>query len=277
MKNILLGLLLLSAFSCKTTKEVIAPPIVLAEEGFELKMLFQPNSEYVTDLEQVTSTTMSIPNMPEQSSVSEVFSSSTLKFGPMADNQCDMLIVYDEMDMQISGAGSEQIETPKLAGMKIYGKLIEGAQSIDSIVGVEQSMQNMIEGLKEPLFSNSQIDFPNTMKLGDEFLDTKIIEIPIEEMGSTEMTTDTKYTLIKVTDNIAELATQINLSGKVSVMGKEIPLEGSGSGTMSIDIKQQYSTSSSTTIDQVMNMEMQGMTMMQKITVTMTTKTKKVK
>lgn len=277
MKKILLGLILITSFSCKTTKEVMSPAKVLAEEGYQLMLLFQPNSEYVADMEQVTSTTMSIPNMPEQSSISDISSSTILKFGPLVDNQCDMLIIYDEMDMEVSVAGSKQIDTPNLVGMKIYGKLKDGVQSIDSIVGVENSFKNMMEGLLEPLFNNLQIEFPNPMKIGDEFLDTKVIEIPIEGMGSTKITTVTKYILLKVTNNIAELATEINLSGKVSMMEKEIPLEGSGSGTMSIDLEQQYSTSSSTIIDQLMNMEMQGMTMLQKITVSMTTKTKKVK
>jgi len=281
IKNSFIGLLLLSLFSCNTTKELVAPSKFIEEEGFELKMLFQPNSQYVTHLEQDIKTSMSTPSLLKESSVSNVASlSSTLTFGPMIDDQCDMLTVFDKIDMKLFIEGEEegvdQVNSSKLAGLKIYGKLKDGVQSIDSIVGEEESIQEMLEELMEPVFKNLKLNFPNPMKIGDEFLDTKVIEMPMGEMGST-ITTETKYTLIKVSNNIAEFNTQINLNGKVSMMGKEIPIKGSGSGTMSLDIEQQYTTSSSSILDQVMTMEMQGMTMNQKTVISITTTTKKVK
>ena len=115
------------------------------------------------------------------------------------------------------------------------------------------------------------------MKIGQEFADTKVIELPMEGMGSASITTNTTYKLIKVTDDIADLTTKVSLSGTMSMMGQEIPLNGAGSGTMSIDLKQQYSPSSNTTIDQELAMELQGMTVEQKVRVSVITKTQKVK
>jgi len=276
MKRLLVGFLLLAAFSCKTTKELKAPAKIL-EEGYEIKMLFKPNSKYVTELEQVTNSIMTMPGTPGQNMINSVSAASTMTFGPLINNQSEMLLVYDKMDVEFSGMGSDQMDTPNLVGMKLYGKLTEGIQSIDSIVGGEESMHNMMESLLEPMFSNMQIDFPNPMKIGEHFIDTKTITIPIEEMGSTTVITDTKYTLIKVTNNIAEITTDLTLSGNLSMMGNEFPLKGSGSGIVSIDLEQQYSVSSSVVIDQVMNIEMQGMTMDQKTSVSLDTKTQKVR
>jgi len=276
MKNLLLGLLLFSLFSCNTTKNLKAPPKIVAKDGYELKMLFQPKSEYVTNLKQVTSTSMSIPDMPEQNSESIVTSISTLKTGPLTDNQSELLLVYDEMDVQISGIGA-QAETPSIAGMKIHGKLTDGVQSIDSIVGGDEAVQNMTKSLLEPMFSNMQINFPNPMKIGDEFLDTKVIELPLEGMGSSSITTETNYTLSKVIDNIAYLTTQTNLSGTVSIMEKEFPLKGSGSGIMTLDLEKHYSPTSTSEINQEMTIDMQGMSMDQKVIVSMNIKTEKVK
>jgi len=152
-----------------------------------------------------------------------------------------------------------------------------GVQSIDSIVGAEQSFQEMLEGLIEPIFSNIHIDFPNPMTIGDTFLDTKVTELPIKGMDSCIITTDTKYTLVSVAGNEAQLKTEINLKGDFKIMDKVFPLIGTGSGDMSIDLVEEYSTSSSTVINQEMVMEMQGMTMNQKVTSSVTTKTQKVK
>ncbi len=277
MRHFLLGFLLLTAISCKTTNNLKVLPPVIEEEGFELELVFQPDSEYLTNLVQVTSTSMSIPNMPEQSTESKVSTTSTLSFGPLLNKQSEMLIVYNEMDMEVIGVGTDQAEAPSLVGIKIHGKLSEGIQSIDSIVGGDETLQNMLKSLMEPMFVNMQVDFPNPMKIGDEFLDNKVVEIPIEGMGSTTINTDTKYTLIKVHNDVAELATQINLTGNMSMMGKEIPISGKGSGAMSIDLKQLYSPSSTTLIDQEITMDLGGETMVQKVTVSLTTDTQKLK
>jgi len=249
----------------------------MEQEGFELKIFFKPNSVYKTELLQITETEILIPNMPEQVSSSEVSSTSTLSVGPSTDNESDIIITYDTMDMQVTGIGAGQTKTPELAGMKIYGKLKNGIQSIDSIVGGDPTFQDMLQNLIEPMFSSMQIDFPNPMKLSDTFLDTKIIELPMGGIGITTITMNTNYTLTSVTNDTAYLTTDINLYGNLNMMGKDIPLEGTGTGTMILDLNNNYILNSSTVIDQEMKMEMQGMIMETKVKATVNTKTKKVK
>ncbi len=277
MKNLLLVLILFTTFSCNTSKHLKVPAKTLEKDGYELKMEFKENSEYVTEVLQITNTVMTIPEMPEQKTSATTTTKTTLKTGPMLNKQCDVLITYDEMDMQVSGAGTGQVETPELVGMKIYGKLTEGIQSIDSIVGGDPAIHTMLQNLLEPIFSNMQIDFPNPMKIGQEFLDTKVTEIPIEGMGSTYIKTETNYTLVNVNNDIADLTSQVKLTGMISIMEDEFPLNGTGTGTMSLDLKQNYSPSSSTSIDQEVNMEIRGISMNQKVSMSINTKTQIVK
>jgi len=55
MKQLLLCLVIFSAFSCKTTKAIKAPPKVSKEQTYDLNLKFKSNSEYVSDMEQFVS------------------------------------------------------------------------------------------------------------------------------------------------------------------------------------------------------------------------------
>lgn len=266
---------LLTIFSCKTTKDFTEVPKLVESQGYILNVAFLPDSEYVTELTQDTNTKMEMGEMPPQDAINRLVSASTLKFGPLVNGASEMLIVYDTMYIQSTGTGSDKL--PDFNGMKIHGKLTSGVQSIDSIVGGETSMHSMMAKLMEPMFNNLQIDFPNPMKIGDQFDDHKVIEIPLEGMGSSSIVMNTKYTLTKVEEGQAYLDLIISMSGTMSIMDKEFPLEGTGTGDMSIDLAGQYCSLSSTVIDQKMAMEMQGMTINQDISVSMVTKTQKVK
>ncbi len=269
MKKLLLAVILPFIFSCKATKDLKVAPIVSVDDGYEIEVMFQPDSEYVTNISQVTTTSMTMPNMPEQSSIIEVSTGTTLIFGEKKNNVSEMLIIYDEVDMEVTGVGAGQVQKPALAGMEIYGKLENGVQSIDSLVGGDEALRGIVETSLEPMFNNLQVDFPNPMKIGEEFLDTKVTKVPIEGAGEVSMTIETIYTLNKVVDGVADLTAKFKVNGLMSIMDKEFPVKGSGNGNMSIDLMQKYVKNSYTVMDQVMTMEMQGMSMEQKVNVSM--------
>lgn len=277
MKQLLIAFVLVAAISCKTTKELQHKPTLSVSDEYELKMLLKPNSEYVTELIQENKTVTSISGMENYTTRSTYSFTTKIETDSMVGNQCNMVFSYEKMNVDFHGSFGTQPDPSKVDDLRLYGKLTDGVQSIDSIVGGDPSIRSMGQDLMEHITNSAQIDFPNSMKIGEDFKITEDVDMPSAGISSSSFTSVTTYTLTEVTNDMAHLTTEIELTGNYFVKDEENIVRGSGHGMLILDINEHYAPSTTTVVDQIVTTERQGDPIEYEGTMSMELKIQKIK
>ncbi|MGW9687267.1 hypothetical protein [Flagellimonas sp. 2504JD1-5] len=243
-----------------------------AQESFVFKYEFVPNKKYTTQMEtnmsglmdmqadeatlqKMAENGMELPIRMKQKTSANLTSITGAR---NSAGEIPVTLSYDKMEMEMS-MNDEPVPIPNVfENTKIFGKYSSGNKlQVDSISG-----NNALPNIKEILATaieqvQLQILFPeHPIKIGDTFDNEIPMNVPIANMVPLEMNVKTRYNLKNIENGIAYFDIDQSLSLDSNQENMIIRAEGSGSGKLEHDIKNNYMSRYETKLPMKMNMLM---------------------
>lgn len=240
---------------------------VSAQERLKLKVLYQPSKSYKQINDQTTTTEVTYVGEKEMldmlksqgvknptKSETNTRSESELKTGAGSVKSGFPITIKF-----LSVTGDNQAST-MLTGAVIHGKAVEENKfELDSITDKDLDAMTKTTLLTAMQATYNQISLPEKdLKVGDSFTHDQPLILPMGP-ATLDMVIRTTYTLKKIENGIAkfDLVQQYTMNSEVD--GTEMNATGSGTGTMSYDIKNMFYSELNTVGGLTMEMNVQGM------------------
>jgi hypothetical protein len=150
-----------------------------------------------------------------------------------------------------------------LVGVKVFGYVDDkGSLKVDSVQGNQSpEFKEMIVNMMDQFQSNTV--FPDrSLKIGDEFLEERPMEVPMAGGQTLKMTIKTRYKLAKVTGNEATFDLVQDLTLDMQMSGADAAATGGGKGVMKFNMRDSFTSYFQSDMDMHMKMNIQGMTML---------------
>lgn len=243
-----------------------------AQESFVFKYEFVPNKKYTTQMEtnmsglmdmkadEATMQKMAENGMELPIKMKQKTSANLTSVTGDKDSVGDIPVTlsYDKMNIEMF-MNDEPVPVPNVfEDTKIFGKYSSGSKlQIDSISG-----NNVLPNIKEILAKaieqiQLQILFPeHPLKIGDTFDNEIPMNVPIANMVPIEMNVKTTYNLKNIESGIAYFDIEQSLTLTSNQENMSIDAEGSGTGKLEHDIKNNYMSRYETNLPMKMNMKM---------------------
>ncbi|MFD2519205.1 hypothetical protein [Salinimicrobium flavum] len=249
---------------------LLSIPALAQEVVFKAE--YKPGKKYIIELRTVASTETSFSGDPQMMeymesagvtnpviSKDETFIPTTLTTGAREeDGQFPAIMVYGDIDSKTVMNGETYTKRSPLSGVRVMGKYSNGNKFvIDSVIGNEApaDIKNMLVSTIENL--QQQIEFPrHSLKVGDTFTNKIPIQVPVEGMKPIRTEITTLYKLKKIDAGTAffDLQQTINLNSEQEEF--ELKAEGTGTGSLEYDIKEEFITSFNSEIPMELDLQM---------------------
>jgi hypothetical protein len=238
-----------------------------AQESITLRMQYKAQKKYHQSMQQNTSTEITYSGSKEMMDTLEaggtknqtvqkveITSESIIRTGKV--NNLGVFPLNMEFIKSTSSSGNPPIAD----GTILYGHCTATSLPVyDSVntVGAEKETVKQTADLISKTFA--QVPFSEKqMKPGDEYKQEIPVNIPVGA-ATFDMTIVTVYTLKSIKNNIGYFDILMNYTANATYQGTEMPMKGSGSGTMELDATDGFFRRYQLDSDIELNMNVQDM------------------